>query len=222
MRSLIAASLLLASSSLRAQSTATVLHGRVVSRRGDAPLVAATLRAVPVSDTTAVTEGSTDGSSRFELRVVNAAEWIVTVHRIGFAPAQLRVDSAHATRDITIRLEPITRLEAMQIASLSAATVQLARRGFFERQRETAGSFVDSLTIARKKPTSLVSFLRPYLKGCTMIFIDGEPGPLQDVEPSEVMAIEIYRSNLQAPPRFHNPLERGPVRCGSIVVWRIV
>jgi hypothetical protein len=42
---------------------------------------------------------------------------------------------------------------------------------------------------------------------------------LRDVKVEDVLAIEIYRSNEQAPPQFANPIE-SMGRCGSIVVWR--
>ena len=65
-----------------------------------------------------------------------------------------------------------------------------------------------------------MSLLRPYLRGCTMIFVDGmRLVSLRDVKVEDVLAIEIYKSNEQAPPQFANPIESSS-RCGSIVVWR--
>jgi hypothetical protein len=37
----------------------------------------------------------------------------------------------------------------------------------------------------------------------------------------DVLAIEIHKSNVQAPPQFAKPLE-GLSRCGSIVGWTIL
>ena len=53
-----------------------------------------------------------------------------------------------------------------------------------------------------------------------MIFVDGmRLVALRDVKIEDVLAIEIYKSNEQAPPQFANPIESSS-RCGSIVVWR--
>ena len=53
-----------------------------------------------------------------------------------------------------------------------------------------------------------------------MIFVDGiRMLPLSAVDPATVVGVEVYASNLEAPPEFHNPIE-GATRCGSIVVWR--
>jgi len=66
----------------------------------------------------------------------------------------------------------------------------------------------------------MMSVLHPYLRGCTMIFDDGvRLLSLPDVTVEDVLAIEVYGSNQQAPPQFANPIE-GMSRCGSIVVWR--
>jgi hypothetical protein len=92
--------------------------------------------------------------------------------------------------------------------------------GFYERRHIGPGTFLDSAAIAKQKPWDLLSLLRPYLRGCTMIFVDGmRLVALRDVKIEDVLAIEIYKSNEQAPPQFANPIE-SLNRCGSIVVWR--
>ena len=76
------------------------------------------------------------------------------------------------------------------------------------------------LMTRRFAPYDLLSLLRPYLHGCTMIFVDGmRLLALRDLKVQNVLAIEIYNSNLQAPPQFANPIE-SMSRCGSIVIWR--
>jgi hypothetical protein len=125
-----------------------------------------------------------------------------------------------ADTSFVIALSPTAARLAPTVTQADRTTHQLEVLGFYERRHVGPGTFLDSAAIADKKPYDLMSILRPYLHGCTMIYIDGmRLLALRDVKVQDVIAIEIYKSNLQAPPQFANPIE-SVSRCGSIVIWR--
>jgi hypothetical protein len=202
-------------SSVAAQSAR--LNGQVVVAGSNQSIVGAIVE-LRVADTIRQTV-TADLAGRFSILVPRDTSWSLAVRRLGFSPVELRSDSVRLGVELSVPMLPVATLDEMHITAASPAVRLLVRRGFFERQKAGFGSFLDSTTIARRASTSLLSLLRPYLKGCTMIFVDGIPGAMGGIDVSAVMAIEIYRSNLEAPQQFHNPLERGPVRCGSIVIW---
>ena len=78
---------------------------------------------------------------------------------------------------------------------------------------------LDSAAIAKRNPADLYSLLKPYLHDCTIIYVDGVLLPIPNLRIEDVLAVEIYRSNNQAPPQFANPME-SLNRCGTIVIWR--
>ena len=166
-------------------------------------------------------ETLTDGAGRFRIDVAGLPSAVLEVRQIGFAPRTVILDDTRLRDTLIIALaRTATTLGGVRVVETSGATQhRLEVSGFVDRRKFGIGKFLDSTRIERSNATSLVSLLRPYLKGCTMIYVDGLPGRLGDVKVSEVVGIEIYASNVEAPPFFHNPIE-STGRCGSIVVWR--
>jgi hypothetical protein len=143
----------------------------------------------------------------------------ISVQRIGYSPRRLVID-VDAVDTLRILLAPLpVSVAAVRVVERAPSSRALELSGFFDRRQAGIGKFLDSARIARQQPTSLTSLLRPYLKGCTMIFVDGfAQRELREVDPERVTGIEIYASNSEAPTMFRNPIE-STKRCGSIVVW---
>ncbi|MEP6620833.1 MAG: carboxypeptidase-like regulatory domain-containing protein [bacterium] len=163
----------------------------------------------------------TDDEGRFRIGVAGLpSSSLLGVRQVGFAPRVIRLDDLRMQDTLVVALAPIaTSLGEVRIVEQGGESQRhLEVLGFVDRRRAGIGKFLDSAGIARSRATSLASLLRPYLKGCTMIYVNGVPGRLGDVEISHVIGIEIYGSNTEASPAFHNPIE-GMGRCGSIVVW---
>ena len=162
----------------------------------------------------------TGSTGRVDVAVPVDAHTLIVIRRLGYAARAIRVHAARNADTLEIALVPMAAKLGASITSASPTIQQLAVAGFYERRRIGIGTFLDSAVIAERSPLDLFSLLRPYLKGCTMIFIDGlRMLGLRDVDVREVIGIEIFRSNTEAPERFHNPAESAQ-RCGSIVIWR--
>lgn len=163
---------------------------------------------------------TTDTVGHFVAATADGNQLLISIRRIGFAPVELRIVPTDRDTSFVIALAPTAAVLAPTITQAEARTHRLEVTGFYERRHVGPGTFLDSAAITDKKPYDLLSLLRPYLRGCTMIFVDGmRLLSLRDVKIEDVLAVEIYNSNLQAPPQFANPIE-GMGRCGSIVVWR--
>ena len=163
---------------------------------------------------------TTDSAGHVIVATVDRDQLLVSVRRIGFAPATLHLVPTELDTSFVIALSPTAAVLAPTVTQVDRTTHQLEVVGFYERRHVGPGTFLDSAAIADKKPYDMMSILRPYLHGCTMIYIDGmRLLALRDVKVQDVVAIEIYKSNLQAPPQFANPIE-SMSRCGSIVIWR--
>jgi hypothetical protein len=163
----------------------------------------------------------TDSAGRFRIGVAAPRLPALELRRIGFAPVDVLLDAASWEDTLVVALaRTATRLDEVRVVERqSFSQRRLAASGFADRKKVGIGKFLDSATVARSGATSLVALLRPYFKGCTMIFVDGGPGRLGDVDISTVIGVEIYASNTEAPPNFRNRAEGGG-RCGSIAVWR--
>lgn len=161
-----------------------------------------------------------DSIGRFVLSAPIDERLFITTRRLGYLPSELQIAPSERDDSFMIALAPAVAVLAPTVTTAEPRTHRLDVVGFYERRRERPGTFLDSAAIAKEKPWDMMSVLRPYLRGCTMIFVDGmRLLSLRDVKVEDVIAIEIYRSNDQAPPQFANPIE-SLNRCGSIVVWR--
>ncbi len=183
--------------------------------------------AVPLADVRLAGAGArspkrltTDTVGHLVAATADGDQLLISVRRIGFAPVELLIVPTYSDTSFVIALAPTAAILAPTITQAEVRTHRLEVTGFYERRDVGPGTFLDSAAITDKKPYDLLSLLRPYLRGCTMIFVDGmRLLSLRDVKIEDVLAVEIYNSNPQAPPQFANPIE-GMGRCGSIVVWR--
>jgi hypothetical protein len=199
----------------RAQATA--LRGQVLDATSGTAVAGVEVRLVTDVDTTRDAI-YTDSSGYFQISNVTGTAHRLLVRRVGYVASTFGIPTPTPLQ-VELRLRRVATLETMHTDAAAKSRV-LVSRGFYERQRIGFGVFYDSATLAARRPASLLNFLRPYLRPCTMIFVDGLPNTIQDLDPSNVAGIEIFASNLEAPEHFQNPLESGATRCGSIVVWR--
>jgi hypothetical protein len=198
------------------------LEAFVIDSMSGAPIELADVQIAPTSRGRALppVRVTTDSVGRFVISTSSDEQLLISVRRLGFVPAELAISPAENDDVIVVAMAPSPPLLAPTVTTAQPTIHRLEVTGFYERRRIGPGTFVDSAAIAKEKPWDLMSLLRPYLRGCTMIFVDGmRLIPLRDVKVDDVLAIEIYKSNEQAPPPFANPME-GLSRCGSIVVWR--
>lgn len=202
-----------------AAQSAHRLEFRVIDSVTGAPVPLANVDVTsPARVAAASTRLTTDSVGQFVVGAAEGEQLLISVRRLGFVPAAIRITPTPRDSIFVIALAPSAAVLSPTITRARGATRRLAVMGFDERRRVGLGTFLDSARIADKKPYDLLSLLRPYLHGCTMIFVDGmRLLGLRDVKVQDVLAIEIYDSNLQAPPQFANPIDS---RCGSIVVWR--
>lgn len=163
---------------------------------------------------------TTDTAGHATVDLVHGERLLIAVRRLGYEPRELRVPELRHDDTVVIAMVATSATLAPTITRATPTAKQLQVVGFYDRQRVGFGTFLDSSAIVDKKPLDLLSLLRPYLEGCTMIYVDGmRLLGLRDVDVQTVTGIEIYRSNTEAPPQFANPYE-GMSHCGSIVVWR--
>lgn len=167
-----------------------------------------------------VTRLATDTTGHGTLAVADDESLLISIRRLGFQPVTLPVSPGTTDDMLIVALAPSPALLAPTITRAEQETRRLQLNGFYDRRTSShGGTFLDSAAIAKRKPNDLYSLLKPYLHDCTMIYVDGMRFPAPNLRLEDVLAVEIYRSNNQAPPQFANPVE-SLNRCGSIVIWR--
>jgi hypothetical protein len=61
-----------------------------------------------------------------------------------------------------------------------------------------------------------LSELKPYLRGCMIMYVDGVPASVpRSLQTRDVAGVEIYSRNLQVPAAYQSA--RGD--CGSVLIW---
>lgn len=163
-----------------------------------------------------------DSTGTFSFTALDPGVYRVEVRAMGYAPYEGFMVLAPGQElhprvpmlNVVPRLAPV-----VTTASTSYRARLLEVSGFRERQRIGFGHFIDAREIERLQPISVYSLLRPYLRGCTMMYVNGGRAAVpQGLMVSELVGVEIYRRNLQAPPQFQNPYSD----CGSIALWTAI
>jgi len=198
---------------------------------------------VPLGDATVAVLGSslrvtTGTSGRFRVMSVPAGQYLLTVHRVGYAPtaAAIQIGDADTLR-LSFAMMPIaTTLDTVVVSAKQMVTRMME---FEERRRLGYGTFITADEIKQRNPVTLGDVLR----GIPSIHISGSSvfhqvaestrsskcpiqvviddvvlPPLTDlanlVPPSEVMGIEVYAGPATMPMRF-----KSTNTCGAIVIW---
>lgn len=193
----------------------------VVDSTSGAPVALADVRIAPEGATPVpAIRVTTDTIGRATAVVPDDERLLITVRRLGYEPATLPIAPSAEDDMLVIALAASAARLAPTITRAEPRTRRLELAGFYEReQRNTGGTFLDSAAIAKRKPYDLYSLLKPYMHDCTALFLDGLLWQRsRDVKIEDVLAVEIYHSNSEAPVQFANPME-SLNRCGSIAIW---
>lgn len=223
---------------LAAQATAT-LAVTVRSSATDAPVPGARVSAIGT-----VVEGVTDATGRVLLAGLPAGSRVIDVRAPGHLPkretAELADGGTHALSvevDLgTVRLEGVAGT-----AQSTPGGRMLEANGFFDRQRATQGTFVTRADLERMRPRRTSDVVRRYANikldydrfdrarvgsrrsagpvwVCrATIYVNNMPAPgteLDDVNPDDIEAMEIYTGATESPPEF-----RAASHCGLILIW---
>jgi hypothetical protein len=160
-----------------------------------------------------------DDSGSFTFRGLEGGVYRLNVRLVGYVSSVVDVTvPANGAVRARIVLEPLTQeLERVVTTARRTRVSQLLeRRGFTERQRIGWGHFIGPDQLARSGSTSLLSQIKPWLRGCMIMYLDGAPAAIpQSLQVSDVAGVEIYSRNLQAPAAYQSA--RGD--CGSILIW---
>ena len=194
----------------------------VIDSVSGAPVARAEVRVLKTVKDTAgwMLRQTTDSTGRAIILAPPHEQLLMMVRRLGFESAFVPVSPSDSDDVLVLALAPAAVKLAPIVTSAMPTSRVLGQVGFYERQRVRPGVFLDSAAIAYRKPLDLLSVIRQYLKGCTMIYVDGQPLLyLRDVDIRQVIGVEVYASNLQAPPQFPNPMD-SEHRCNTIVIWR--
>jgi hypothetical protein len=214
---------------LPAQATGTIAG--IVMRGGQSgaplgPASGAEVRLSPVNVspmqsivTSRVAPARADDSGSFAFHGLAAGTYRLNVRLVGYVSTLLDVSVTEggALRE-TIVLVPLTpELErVLTTASRSRVARTLEQRGFEERRRQGWGHFLNPDQLARSGATSLLSELKPYLRGCMIMYVDGVPASVpRSLQTRDVAGVEIYSRNLQVPAAYQSA--RGD--CGSVLIW---
>ena len=222
-------------------NVSAVVNGRI-SDVDNKPIVGA--RVGIAEDRVTATTGA-DGT--FRIAGARSGTRTLTVRKLGYEPTQMAVnlrESEPFTADLKLAAF-VPTLETVIVSAIRNHALQ--RSGFAERRQRGFGHFVTPEDIARRNPVRIndmlrgVSFLRFYRRpdgteviacrpgigiggpGCVQYFIDNvqwmspDDSPDRYYHPSEIAAIEVYRSSV-VPPRFMATTGRGEW-CTVIVLW---
>lgn len=218
-----------------AATGAATLQGRVVSGMSGAPLSDAT---VEIED---LRKGAiTDAEGRFTISGLPAGELLVSVRHVGFEEKTVPLElEAGTVTDATLLLsETVLRVEAIDVTVEQTAPV--AKLEEFERRRSMGlGHFIGPEEVEDQQPDRSSDLLRgvpglrvsPSSYGNSTVemvrrsppceptvFIDGlevPGGQIDDINPMDVLAVEIYRGSSEIPVVY----ARTAGRCGAILVW---
>lgn len=220
-----------------ASLAAQVLQGTVRETQNDQPVDRARV-ALRHGDST-VAGGYTDGEGAFRIAVPAAGDYAVVVTRIGFrplAPVSLTFGPSD-TATVAILLERIPAFLDPIVVEAEAYLRYLGESGFYRRERMGFGRHLGPEWVAERQPGAVkfadlatqapgvtaISSSQPgvgriiRIMGCgsTRFFVDDTRviGFIDEwVDPSDVLAIEIYGSTVGAPVRYGT--------C-SIVIWTV-
>lgn len=207
----------------------------------------------PLADVTVTIVGTdtrvvTGANGRFRLVAVAPGPYMLSLRRVGFEPASVRVQVAQDdTLRVSFTLEPaVASLDTVTVAA-PAVSPRLAE--VYERRKRGPGQFITQDQIERLNKVAASDLFRTFMgirltadgrfaesmrdraKKCPiMAIVDGfakysDFGQLPS--PQEIAAIEFYSGPSEIPLQFKsmvgNPVDPvhdpGGVSCGLILIW---
>lgn len=234
----------LAMAPLNAQATQRGAIDGVVSDTSLLPLGGAVARILGTE-----LEVRTGENGRFRMLGLLPGQYLVAVHRLGYAPVSTFIgvaasDTAHAS----FLLRPIpTELDAVRIR---AASVAPSLAEFEERRARGVGQFMTEADIRRLNFATTSGLFQTFMSTAVTstsilntrgfatrpcpyrIYIDGAAIAvirLEDVlpAPSEIAGIEVYANSATVPPQYATSGGTGGLRgpepggavCGVVLIW---
>lgn len=212
--------------------SAAILAGTVTGTNG------APLDAVHLNLRDGGPEAVTDSQGRFRLAGLPAGSQTVQVRRVGFNTLRLPVE-LRAGQTVTETFALVERPVLIDSVRVTARRAATDPTGFLRRRHAIAGGHffdrreIDSLAtvrlsdVLRMTPAVIVTSggsvqvrrgTHSSLTGCSIqYYVDGVSyeGALDDFQPSEIEAMEVYPDGTSVPARFGGA--RGS--CGVIVLW---
>lgn len=222
------------------------VRGRVVDAQSGTAISQAAVHLVAL-DGEAVAEVLSSDSGRFELEAPRSGHFHLLVQRIGYVETRtnpIRLVSL-ATAEVEIRISAhAISLEPLEVKA-EALKPSLDRVGFYTRQREGLGAFIDEADIEARGALRTIdlfhgipgirivsngrsqqivlrggigsSFASPYCG--PRVYLDGivvDPFSFdRDIRPGDLEGIEVYRSPAQVPAQFGG----AGSACGVVLLW---
>lgn len=142
-----------------------ILRGRVVNAKGEG--VSGARVSVDDRDPIAIT----GDNGQFMLSSLPSGTRLLSARRIGFEPIEqiVRLSSVRESSVTVVLNTPVQTLETVRISALSR--VGLSAKGFYERQKNSKGKFLDPDYLAKARPFHLNEVLVP------MAFVKEVPNP---------------------------------------------
>lgn len=218
--------------------SAALFRGKVVSALTGGPLEEAQVQLPEIRRSTL-----TDSAGRFAITEVPPGEYAVRVRLIGFAEASTRIELVpEKVTTVTFLLDRnVLRMEDIEVSVPRGPRDAL--KEFYRRMRRGQGHYITPEEIERRRPPNTSDLLRtvpgvmvyPRRLGKSAVrirraagnrdcppnlFVDGvlsRSMDLDDINRSDVMAVEIYRGPGETPPEFSRT--GSLAGCGTIVVW---
>ena len=158
-------------------------------------------------------------SGTFAFRGLEAGSYRLSVRLVGYVSAVVDVSVAEGeTARARVVLEPLSPRLAQVVTTANRTRVAqtLEKSGFTERRRIGWGHFIGPEQLTRTGSMTVLSELKPWLRGCMIMYLDGAPAAIPPtLQPRDVAGIEIYSRNLQAPAAYQSARSD----CGSILIW---
>lgn len=179
---------------------------------------------------------TTGASGRFRIVQLAPGNYVVAVHRLGYAPVSAAMDiAADDTLRPSFALEPIASALDTMVISAKSLTGKLAE--FDERRRLGFGHFLTQADIEKRNAVSITDLLRPIpsvtilrdsalsrrelpARTCGFVFYqDGvllhESNLSRLPRPSEIAGIEVYSGPSTIPLQYKSANST----CGVILIW---
>lgn len=235
---LVAALLVIPAPPLAAQATQATLAGTVRHENTRAPLPGVEVVVEGVAH-----RATTGRDGRYLLDRLPAGRRTVIVRMIGYLPVHAEVFlAAGDTMELNAAMVPsVAVLEEIDVPGRSMRGVGFGREAFEERRDKGFGIFIDSTVLRRFEHRDLGDIVRgnagisvsTRLRGggyvvaagrqafrCpVLMYLDGVPLPTGShtgmVPVSNLEAVELYRSSLEAPMEYGGPR----ARCGVMLLW---
>lgn len=231
--------LLLSCSALAAQQPSGTVVGIVRDDAGKA------VAAVEISAGPDGRRIRSDSSGRFIFSALPAGEATLYFRRLAYTPDTATIDvPANDTTNLEVTLTVVAQQLAAVVVQESREH-RRAIREFENRRKAGFGRFITRADIERRNPRQMSDIFRAMVPGAVFLpgpggtarlrfsrsagsrdcppqyWIDGQPVDrffnIDDIEPMDVEAVEIYAGPSSTPPQFNGMNTNAA--CGTVAIW---